>query len=401
MPRLSITDPEPRIDWLLLASTTLLMTIGVVFIFSATMVDPAEAAKPLHAQFHVKQIIWAVGGILIGAMICLVDYRTLSRWSLVAFAFANFLLILVLLIGATIWGAKRWINLGLFNLQPSEFAKLAFIFAFAHYLSRPMEELRMRSVFIKCLGMILIPVVLIFVEPDLGSALLFLPVGLVMMFVAGVPARTLKRLVSWSLAIAILMVSYILFVPREMQKWSIKDYQRQRLLVYFDMDFAPKSASEEDKRKARNLKREMSYNVRQALISVGSGGLTGKGFRQGAQNALGFLPRGVAHNDFIFSVIAEETGFVGSVVVVGLYTVFLFCGIRIASQARDRLGRILAAGVVTLFFSQIFINIGMNIRIVPVTGVPLPLLSYGGSSALSSLIAAGILQNVYIYRKTY
>jgi len=401
MPRLSITEPEPRIDWLLLASTTLLMSIGVVFIFSATMVDSAEAAKPLLNQFHVKQIIWAVGGVLTGAILCLVDYRTLSRWSLVAFWFANFLLILVLLIGATIWGAKRWINLGLFNLQPSEFAKLAFIFAFAHFLSRPLEELRMRSVFIKCLGMILIPVVLIFVEPDLGSALLFLPVGLVMMFVAGVPAATLKRLVGWSLAIAILMVSYILFVPREMQKWSIKDYQRQRLLVYFDMDFAPKSASEEDKRKARNLKSQMSYNVRQALISVGSGGLTGKGYRQGAQNALGFLPRGVAHNDFIFSVIAEETGFVGSVVVVGLYTIFLFSGIRIASQARDRLGRILAAGVVALFFSQIFINIGMNIRIVPVTGVPLPLLSYGGSSALSSLIAAGILQNVYIYRKTY
>ena len=401
MPRLSITEPEPRIDWLLLASTTLLMSIGVVFIFSATMVDSAEAAKPLLNQFHVKQIIWAVGGVLTGAILCLVDYRTLSRWSLVAFWFANFLLILVLLIGATIWGAKRWINLGLFNLQPSEFAKLAFIFAFAHFLSRPLEELRMRSVFIKCLGMILIPVVLIFVEPDLGSALLFLPVGLVMMFVAGVPAATLKRLVGWSLAIAILMVSYILFVPREMQKWSIKDYQRQRLLVYFDMDFAPNSASEEDKRKARNLKSQMSYNVRQALISVGSGGLTGKGYRQGAQNALGFLPRGVAHNDFIFSVIAEETGFVGSVVVVGLYTIFLFSGIRIASQARDRLGRILAAGVVALFFSQIFINIGMNIRIVPVTGVPLPLLSYGGSSALSSLIAAGILQNVYIYRKTY
>ncbi len=401
MSRISITEPEPRIDWLLLVSTALLLAVGTAFIFSATMVDPAEAAKPLFGQFHIKQLIWAAGGVLAGAALCLVDYRTLSRWSLVAFWAANLMLILVLAIGATIWGAKRWINLGLFNLQPSEFAKLAFIFAFAHFLSRPREELRMRSVFIKCLGMILIPVVLIFVEPDLGSALLFLPVGLVMMFVAGVPAATLKRLVGWSLAVAILMVSYILFVPREMQKWSIKDYQRQRLLVYFNMDFAPKSASDEDKAKARKLKREMSYNVQQAMISVGSGGLTGKGFRQGAQNALGFLPRGVAHNDFIFSVIAEETGFVGSVVVVGLYTIFLFCGIRTASQARDRLGRILAVGVVALFFSQIFINIGMNIRIVPVTGVPLPLLSYGGSSALSSLIAAGILQNVYLYRKTY
>jgi rod shape determining protein RodA len=134
---------------------------------------------------------------------------------------------------------------------------------------------------------------------------------------------------------------------------------------------------------------------------VGSGGLAGKGWRQGTQNALGYLPRKVAHNDFIFSVIAEEEGFVGSVIVITLYSVVLFTGIRIAGQARDRLGRVLAVGVVTLLFSHVFINIGMNVRIMPVTGVPLPLLSYGGSSVLGSLIAMGMLQNVYLYRKAY
>ncbi|MFO1478444.1 MAG: FtsW/RodA/SpoVE family cell cycle protein, partial [Verrucomicrobiota bacterium] len=134
---------------------------------------------------------------------------------------------------------------------------------------------------------------------------------------------------------------------------------------------------------------------------VGSGGLLGKGWRQGTQNALGYLPRAVAHNDFIFSVIAEEEGFVGSVIVLTLYSITLFTGIRISGQARDRLGRLMAIGVVTLLFSHIFINIGMNIRIMPVTGVPLPLLSYGGSSVLCSLIALGLLQNVYIHRKTY
>ena len=144
-----------------------------------------------------------------------------------------------------------------------------------------------------------------------------------------------------------------------------------------------------------------SYNVEQALISVGSGGMFGKGWRQGTQNALGFLPRAVAHNDFIFSVIAEEKGFMGSVIVITLYSVVLFSGIRIAGQARDRLGKLLAVGVVTLFFSHVFINIGMNIRIMPVTGVPLPLLSYGGSSVLCSLIAAGVLQNVHLYRRSY
>ena len=141
--------------------------------------------------------------------------------------------------------------------------------------------------------------------------------------------------------------------------------------------------------------------MKQALISVGSGGLTGKGWRKGDQTALSFLPRGAAHNDFIFSVIAEEKGFVGSMIVLTLYGIVLFTGLRIAGQARDRLGKLLAVGVVTLIFSHVFINIGMNISIVPVTGIPLPLLSYGGSSVMGSLIAIGILQNVYIYRKTY
>ena len=130
----------------------------------------------------------------------------------------------------------------------------------------------------------------------------------------------------------------------------------------------------------------------------GSGGLTGKGWRQGTQNTLGYLPRAVAHNDFIFSVLAEEKGFLGSVTVLIMYAAVLFCGIKIASQARDRLGKLLAVGVVTMLFSHIFINIGMNIRLMPVTGIPLPLLSYGGSSVLCSLIAIGVLQNVYIFR---
>jgi rod shape determining protein RodA len=176
------------------------------------------------------------------------------------------------------------------------------------------------------------------------------------------------------------------------------------LLVYFGRDFtslAPPDATPEELGRLRERQRDRSHNVRQASISVGSGGLTGKGWRQGTQNALGYLPRAVAHNDFIFAVIAEERGFVGSVTVITLYGLVLFTGIRIAGQARDRLGKVMAAGVVTLLFSHVFINIGMNIRLMPVTGVPLPLLSYGGSSVLCSLIALGILQNVYIYRKGY
>ena len=137
------------------------------------------------------------------------------------------------------------------------------------------------------------------------------------------------------------------------------------------------------------------------MISVGSGGFWGKGWCKGTQTSLGFLPRSIAHNDFIFSVIAEETGFIGSALVISLYGIVFFAGIRIASQARERLGRLIAAGIVTLLFSHVMINIGMNIRLVPVTGIPLPLLSYGGSSVICSLLEIGILQNIYIYKKTY
>jgi rod shape determining protein RodA len=224
-----------------------------------------------------------------------------------------------------------------------------------------------------------------------------------MMFVGGVPLRYLVKFVGGVTLLIILMLINILFVPAE-SRWQViklESYQRDRLLIYFGMDFAPKDATPEERKKAKALQESRAYNVKQSLISVGSGGLTGKGWRQGTQYSLGFLPRSVAHNDFIFSVIAEEKGFVGSVTVLTLYAVVLFSGIKIASQARDRLGRILAVGVVALFFSHIFINIGMNIRLMPVKGIPLPLLSYGGSSVLCSMIAIGILQNVHMYRRAY
>jgi len=149
----------------------------------------------------------------------------------------------------------------------------------------------------------------------------------------------------------------------------------------------------------RQQQSDDSYSIRQMLISVGSGGFWGKGWGEGTQNTLGFLPRGAAHNDFIFSVIAEEVGFLGGLVVLGLYSLLIYSGTRIASQARDRLGRLLAVGVTTMFFSHVFVNIGMNVRLMPITGLPLPLLSYGGSSVISSLLAAGALQNVSVHRR--
>jgi rod shape determining protein RodA len=389
-----LTYKEPKIEWLMLLCLGLLMLIGVAFIYSASTVNSGSS------NYWLKQIIFYSAGGCAAAFLCLAPYDTWCRFAIAGYWLSILLLILVLLIGTVRMGARRWIDLGFFQFQPSEFAKLAFIFMQAHYLSRPVEELRQPQIFVKSLAMTALPFVLILKEPDLGSALVLFPIGLVMMFVAGVPMKFLRRFMGGVTLLVSLLLVDILFAP---PNWQIKleEYQRHRLLVYFGKDFASEKATPAERQNARKMQRQKSYNVEQALISVGSGGLTGKGWRQGTQNSLGYLPRAVAHNDFIFSVLAEEKGFLGSVTVLFLYSVVLFCGIKIASQARDRLGKLLAIGVVTMLFSHVFINIGMNIRIMPVTGIPLPLLSYGGSSVICSLIAIGVLQNIYIYRRSY
>lgn len=386
---------DSRLDWLTVAAVGCLMLIGVAFIHSASTVSDPES------RYWIKQLVFYALGLGAAAAVCCLPYETISRFAMIFYWLSIVLLVWVLLFGAVRFGARRWIDLGPFQFQPSEFAKVAYVFSMAHYLGRPVEELRNPTLFLKALGMTALPFVLILKEPDLGSALVLFPVGLAMMLVAGVPVRYIRRFVGGVGVLVALILIDVLWAPANWQFIKLEEYQKHRLLVYFGKDFAPPDASPAELRRARELQRQKSYNVEQALISVGSGGLVGKGWKQGTQNALGYLPRAVAHNDFIFSVIAEEKGFLGSVVVLLLYSVILFAGIRIASQARDRLGKLLAVGVVALLFSHVFINIGMNIRLMPVTGIPLPLLSYGGSSVICSLIAMGILQNVHLYRRSY
>ncbi len=397
--------PREKFDKLQLAALAGLMLLGTAFVFSATMTNDAAGLQAWYQQAWVRQIFWYALGIGVAWAICLVDYHTLARWSFVGYWAMMLCLVAVLIphIGSMRFGARRWIDLGIFQFQPSEFAKLAFILAGANFLSRPLDELKRMEVFWQGIGLMVLPFLLIMREPDLGSALVLLPTGLVMMLVAGVPRSYLLKLGAVVGLFAALFVADVLFAPT---KWQLplEQYQKNRLLIYFGRDYtdlAAPGATPAELQRLRQRQLDDAYNVRQALISVGSGGLVGKGWRQGTQNALGYLPRAVAHNDFIFSVIAEEEGFVGSVIVITLYGVVLFTGLRIAGSARDRLGKLVAVGVVTLIFSHVFINIGMNIRIMPVTGVPLPLLSYGGSSVLCSLIAVGLMQNIHIHRRGY
>ena len=380
-PRLN--EKKSDFDWPLHVATLGLMLIGTAFIFSATARHVTRTVA-WYQEDYVRQIIWYALGLGAAAVLCTVEYGRVTRWAALYYWGSIVVLVALFAIGTMHHGGKRWINLGGFSLQPSEFAKIAFILWLASFLSRPQEELRMARVFFAVVGYTLLPFILILKEPDLGSALVFLAVSVAMMFVAGVPKRMLAGLVGGGGLLVVLAVAAILFLPAKFK--IVEPYQKTRVLTYFGRD---------------KTKGGSGYNVEQALISIGSGGLTGKGWGRGTQHSLGFLPREGAHNDFIFSVIAEEEGFVGSVMVLTLYTALLFSGIKIAGQARDRLGQLLAVGVVTLLFCHVFINIGMNIRLMPVTGIPLPLLSYGGSSVVCSLIAIGILHNIHIYRRSY
>ena len=406
IPFLSSLIPWHRLDRVLLVSLAGLIAFGTLFVYSATHNNDLFASASWLRQPHFKQIIFYGIGIGLAFLICLKDYNQLARWAQVFFWLSMITLVLVLIpgIGSERYGARRWFDLGITQVQPSEMAKVAFILMMGQFLSRPRGELEQDRVLLQALGLAAVPFLLILLEPDLGSSLMILPTALAMMFVAGVPAGFIKKLVGGMVLFVTLALSYVFFVPQNWKPIDLPDYQKRRLMVYFDADYAQQyagpNATEAEVRRARAMQRQDSYNVVQAMISVGSGGLTGKGWKQGIQTTHGYLPRGVAHNDFIFSVIAEESGFVGSTLVILLYGAIIVAGIRTAARCRDRLGKLLAVGVVTLLFSHVFVNIGMNIRLVPVTGLPLPLLSSGGSSVICSLMALGLLQNVRLYQKT-
>ena len=397
--------PWSRLDKTLLLALAGLMTFGVLFIYSASYNNELFLSLSTIRQPFIKQPIFYAIGIGLAFIICLKDYNQLSRWAYVFYWLNILMLILVLIpgIGTMRNGARRWFDLGPADFQPSEMAKVTFILAMAQFLSRPRGELSDPKVLFRGTCIALLPFGLILLEPDLGSSLMILPAGLAMMYIAGAPARFVRKLIVGFILIVLLALTYVFFVPANWKPIELPDHQKRRLMVYFNVDYAKQYAgpnpTKAEIRQAHAMQRKDSYNVKQAMISVGSGGLTGKGWKKGIQNTYGFIPQGVANNDFIFSVIAEESGFAGSTMVIILYGAILVTGLRTANKCRDRLGRIIAIGVITMLFCHVFVNIGMNIRMVPVTGLPLPLLSAGGSSVICSLMALGLLINVRLYQK--
>src|ERR1035438_3998310 len=254
----ALNEKYSKLDRLQLFALAGLMLLGTAFVFSATMVSPFEMEKMWFAQIWFRQVVWYALGIGAAAAVCLVDYHTLARWSLVAYWAVIICLVAVLIpfIGQTHgWGARRWIDLPFFQFQPSEFAKLAFILAGANFLSRPPDELKQPEIFWQGIGLLLLPFVLILKEPDLGSALVLVPTGLVMMLVAGTPRQFLLRLIGGVGIVAVLLLADVLFAPAH---WRIpmQEYQRQRLLVYFGRDFVAPNATPAEKTAARELQRK-------------------------------------------------------------------------------------------------------------------------------------------------
>jgi len=356
-----------RTDWTMVLAACALVAIGIIFIWSASRRLDETGSLAL-TGFPRRQALWAVLGLMVMSAALVTPYRFFAQFGYTLYVLALGGLVFVLLFGPEINYARRWITLGPLTLQPSEFAKVALVIALAKYL-RYKESYRRWWGLLAPLALAAVPAALVAAEPDLGSAMIFVPLVFVLLYVAG--ARKKHLLLYAATPVALILTAWLLGLP------VLKSYQSDRLLAFLDPEGHAQGAG---------------YQLLQSLVAVGSGGLWGKGLGQGTQGQLGFLPN--RRDDFIFASIAEEWGLIGAVAVLCLHVYLLVAGVAIARRTRDPFGRLLAVGVVALLATQVLINTGMTIRLGPVTGLPLPFVSRGGSSLLANFLALGILLNV-------
>jgi rod shape determining protein RodA len=353
------------VDFPLILSVLVTMSIGVVLIYSAT--------GSAGVSYYRDQLIWIGLGLLLMVVILFFDYHLLVLISHYFYLGGVIVLVFLFLFGRRISGARSWFILGPFGFQPSEFMKMVFVLLLAYIYSQ--EEGRYLSFRRLAMGglVLIIPLTLIVLEPDLGTALCYLPIFLGMSFIAGLRP---KMILMMTVVLILCIVFGWFFV--------LKDYQRERIVSYLNPEDYPHSSG---------------YQILQARIAVGSGGLIGKGLRAGSQSQLRFVPS--QHTDFIFSLLGEEFGFLGVLGVMGLYLTIFLRLLAIARLAYDPVGSLVVSGVLVLFLFHFLVNVGMVIGLMPVTGIPLPFLSYGGSSMISSLAGIGLALNVKIRRFLY
>lgn len=365
------------LDYTLLAVAALIIVYGLIAISSATHVTNPTGGDPY--SFMKKQIIWAVLGFAVAFFFMGWRYEELPRYTTALYIINLALLTAVLFMGHTALGAQRWIKLGPFLLQPSEFAKFIIILALANFLVRREGKLDRLRDLIPVFLYTGLPLLLILQQPDLGTSLVLVAIMFGMLYMAGARTTLLLTLASSGLIFVCGWIwahlNYGVWIP-------LKEYQLVRLTIFLNPWQDWQGAG---------------YHMIQSQIALGSGGLLGRGLYCGTQNQLNFLPE--QHTDFIFSVVGEELGFIGAGTLLILYFLLLYRGIRIATAAKDSFGRLVATGIVTMLMFHILVNIGMNTGIMPVTGIPLPLFSYGGSAMVTNLAAIGLLENIYARRQ--
>lgn len=350
-------------DWVIFLLALAIAVAGVVEIHSATQYDRAE-------NFYLKQIYRMLIGLFLMVLVMSIDYHSLAENVPYLYTGAILSLLAVLLFGKTVSGSRSWISLGgFFELQPSELVKVVVIIALARFLCEIRTEYLTAPDILKASCIVGVPVLLVMLQPDLGSAMTFVPILIVGLFLGGLRPK-------WIIGAAILAV-----LAGGAGWYNLKAYQRERIYTFLEPERDPLGHG---------------YHSIQSKIAVGSGGFWGKGIGKGSQTRLGFLPE--RHTDFIFSVVGEELGFVGSVTILVLYFVILGRSIQIAQTARDKLGIYVTLGAVSVLLFHILENVGMVVGLMPITGIPLPLLSYGGSSVMATFMLVGLIINVRMRR---
>jgi rod shape determining protein RodA len=358
------TSPLGRlrsVDPILLVTSLALTAFGIFAVYVAGTDD--------REGYALNQTLGFVIGLLVAVPLALMDYRRLKGYLPLIYGITIVMLLAVTVVGASAKGAQRWIDIGPVQFQPSEFAKLLVVVVLAGYFTE--HRLSDNSNFLKALGILSLPGLLVFAQPDLGTALVFGAIFFVMTFVGGARLYQIGALVVSAVVVAVLSIKL----------GVLEDYQVARLTAFLD----PTGLTDE------------GYQVFQSKLAIGSGGVTGKGFDATTLANLGFLPED--HTDFIFSNLAERTGFVGGLLLLGLFFVLVWRMLHVATVSRDRFGVLIAVGIATIFLFHVFVNIGMTMGLMPVTGIPLPFISYGRSNLVVSVIALGLLQSIAMRSK--
>lgn len=356
-----------HIDFTLIFLVTGLCILGLLIIYSSTH---QESIKVGAAPVVRRQLIYIFVGIITCFFVALIDYHEIAKIALPFYVLSLILLIYVLIGGKDTGGSRRWIQLLGYEFQPAELGKIALIIFIADFLNRQKNRFSSLLYFLFPLLFTVIYMLLIYRQPDLGTAIVYFGITIFMIFIAGI---------SWKY----ILTTSIAFISLFPIVWSfLKDYQKSRLLLFINPEKDPLGAG---------------YNIIQSKVAIGSGGLFGKGLFGGIQSQLKFLP--AQHTDFVFAVIGEELGFAGAILLISLYFLLLWKGIKIAQEAPDLLGMFLATGVTAFLFVHIFVNIGMSMGLMPATGLPLPFISHGGTFMLTNFIGIGLLMNIYIRSK--